>query len=145
MTIVHYYLNNKKVYFWTLTALVSLAIILSYANNSYASIQVADNLQAIWPAPNNPLYCQQTFGSGWQSLGWDGYSNIQYCAHTVNFNSQTSASLVDNVQAVWPSNYNGANGGNTDCQYSLGSDWQAMGYDGTSDITFCKHFSSTSL
>lgn len=118
--------------------------VFSYANNSYASIQVADNLQAIWPSPNNPAYCAQTYGAGWQSLGWDGFSNIQYCAHTLNYNGQAGISLVDDVQAVWPSRYTGANGGTTDCQTSLGSDWQAFGYDGNSNITFCKHFNYTS-
>lgn len=145
------HLNHKKTYFWGFLALAGfglLVFILPYSNNFSSlasSSRVADNLQAIWPSPNDPSYCQQILGSGWESLGWDGYSNIQYCAHTTNFNSQTSTSLIDNVQAVWPSINSGVDGGNIDCRASVGSDWQAMGYDGTSNITFCKHFSPTSL
>lgn len=137
--------NYKKIYFFFVLAfLIALAAVLFYSNTVYASIQVADNLHAIWPSSNNPALCQQTLGSGWQSLGWDGYSNIQYCAHPINFNEQTSISLVDNVQAIWPSANAGTNGGNIDCQAALGSSWQSLGYDGTSNITFCKHFSVTS-
>jgi|GEM_PF-6775697 len=116
-----------------------------------STTRFVDNVQAVWPSPSHGspasnyggIDCIARLGADWQSFGYDGQSDITFCKHFAN----TGTRFVDNVQAVWPSPSHGSpasNYGGIDCIARLGADWQSFGYDGQSDITFCKHFAIAS-
>lgn len=77
---------------------------------------------------------------GWAQYGYKSQSNLGWCKRTVPLSAAGSYRAVADLAAIYL-----APGGRSVCAERLGAGWEGFGFDGHSQIEYCKRFATVTI